>query len=252
MDNDLLIDFEDDSTSYETAKEETKKYKKIYNNHTTDFYCLLREKKYNVISHDSFDCHIDQIFQFPYIWDPYTGEREEKDPFGPFYFHPDDLIRFFYKRRLKLLWHEPKDITTGPNAGYYEGYYGEGVGSGEDILIPGRGFHPELYLFRLPIDDCYMPPYSDLSIITMGPKLTNDELALIDELAEKYHKHNYQNCYKKKRPSLALMKKLYDNALSKTPDLSKYKIDEKNLSKEELENLRNKANREAVTALINI
>ena len=74
------------------------------------------------------------------------------------------MIRHYYKRRLKLLWNEPKDESGG----FYQGYYGDAVGSGEEINIPGRGTHQELYLFRLPIDDCYLPPDSDLSVPTMG------------------------------------------------------------------------------------
>ena len=245
LDCDLLVEFEDEQTTVELPK-----YKNEYNKHTIEFYKTLREKKYNVISHDSFDCNLNNIFQYDDMWDPYTGEKiNEKDPFGGLCFHPDDLIHFYHKRRLKLLWNEPKDIVGGPNAGYYEGYYGDGLGSGENIYIPGRGDHIELYLFRLPVDDCYLPPDSDLSIITMGPKLTNDEIKQIDELAEKHHPYNYQYGYGKKRPSLAQMKKMYDTAISKTPDLSKFSVDENELDNEELMNYRARANREAVEEL---
>jgi hypothetical protein len=256
MNNDLLVDFDDENVHsddqnmrFEQQKEEKKiLYMKEYNKHTTEFYRNMREKKYNIISHDSFDCDIDYVFQFPFMWDPYTGEITEKDPHGPLYFHPDELIHFFYKRRLKMLWHEPKD----ENGGFYEGYYGDAVGSGEEINIPGRGIYPELYLFRLPIDDCYLSPDSDLSVITMGPRLTDKDVELIDELAEKYHKNNFQNCYRKKRPSLVKMKKLYDTAISKNPDITKYGVNLDELSDEKISEFKNRANREAVDALIKL
>ncbi len=241
------VDFDDSDITNKDVVIDEKKYDKEYNSDTTEFYKNMREKKYNIISHDVFNCNTEHVFKFKEMWDPYTGERIGDDPFGSLYFHPDELIRFYYKRRLKTLWTDQKDETGG----VYEGYYGDGVGSGEEINIPGRGIYPELYLFRLPIDDCYLAPNTDRSIITMGPKLTDEEVKLIDELAEKYHKDNYRNSFGKKRPSLYKMKLLYDTAISKHPDISKYCVDEKNMSKTELEELRNRANRDAVNELIN-
>jgi hypothetical protein len=205
----------------------------------------MREKKYNIISHDAFECKIEHTFAFPFMWDPYTGERCGKDPHGSLHFHPDDLIHFFYKRRLKMLWNEPKD----ENGGFFEGYYGDAVGSGYDIKIEGRGIYPELYLFRLPIDDCYLPKDSDLSIISMGPKLTEEDIVLIDELAEKYHKNNYQMCFRKQRPSLVKMKKFYDTAISNNPDITKLSEYSNNLNKEKIDELKSRVNREAVEEL---
>lgn len=206
MDDELFVDFDD---SCEIVKIEAKKYEQIYDEQTDEFYRNMRENKYNVISHDKFAYDVDQAFKFEYMWDPYTGELKEKDIFGPLYFDPNELIYFFYKRRLKLLWNESKD----ENGGYYEGYYGDAVGSGENIHIQGRGLHPELYLFRLPIDDCYLPKNSDLSIITMGPKLTLENIKQIDFLAETYHKNDYSNYYRKKRPSLEKIMELYNVAI---------------------------------------
>lgn len=250
MDDDLFVDFEETQPVIE-KKNNIVKYNDNYDDYTTNLYFVMREKKYNVISHDAFDCNTDHIFKYKYMWDPYTGEKKEEDPIGPLCFHPDDLIYFFYTRRKKLLWIESKDIVEGINEGVYEGYYGDGLGSGDNINIIGRGEYPELYLFRLPIDDCYLPPDSDKSIITMGPKLSDEEIKLIEELAE-CHQTNYQYFYGKKRPSLTLMKKLYDTAISKNPDISQYLTDKKkeDLTSEELYELKNRANREAVNALV--
>ena len=81
----------------------------------------------------------------------------------------------------------------------YEGYYGDLVGAGEDIMIQCRGTYPERYLFRLPISNCYLKKNQKLSIITMGPKLTEREICLLDRLLNKYwtHHHIYNEFYKK-------------------------------------------------------
>lgn len=209
---DMFIDFDNiDIIGPETGpiiKE--KKYDVQYNELTNEFYKNMREKKYNVFTHERIEYDEQTLFKFKYMWDPYTGCRKQEDPFGPLYFHPDDLINYFYKKRLNLLWNEPKDEFGG----YYQGYYGDGVGSGKDINISGRGIYPELYLFRLPIDDCYLPQDSDLSLISMGPILTDEEIKEIYNLAETYHKDNYVKFYYKKRPNLIEMKRLYELALN--------------------------------------
>lgn len=217
-DTELFVDFDECNISQE-IQQEIKSYDINYDEQTTVFYRNMREKKYNIISHDKFNYEPDYAFKFENMWDPYTGERKEKDKFGALYFDPDELIHFFYKRRLKLLWNEPKD----ENGGYYQGYFGDALGSGENILIKGRGLHPELYLFRLPIDDCYLEEDCDLSVITMGPKLTEQEIENIDYLAETYHKKNYYEVYKKNRPSLKKMKELYDIAINENAGEEKNK-----------------------------
>jgi hypothetical protein len=255
MNEDLLVDFEDDEP---VVVEKTVKYDDEYNEDTTVFYRTMREKKCDFVSHDIISCKPEHVFQYPYMWDPYTGEKKDTDPFGPLYFMPDELIYIFYKGRLKKLWIPPKDIVGGMDEGQYEGCYGEAVGCGEDLDIPTRGKFPESYNFRIPIDDCYLPPDSDKSIPSMGPKLTNEEIMEIEELAEKHHKNNYQNVFGKSRPSLVRMKQLYDLALSKTPDLTKVLEEdgvdnkEENLSSEEIREYRYKANIRAVNELMNM
>ena len=68
------------------------------------------------------------------------------------YFDPNTLIHYFYINRLKNLWID-ESIEDG---NYYQGHYGYAVGNGPDFEIKGRGKHPDWYLFRLPIIDCYM------------------------------------------------------------------------------------------------
>lgn len=244
--DDMMVDF----SQCEVIKKKKTLYDKDYDDTTTKFYRTLRENKINAIMQDNTGFYPEKSFCFRNQWDPYTGTRESDDPYGALYFHPDDLIRYFYTKRLNMLWTEQVDDINGH---YIQGYYGDAVGSGEDILIIGRGTYPESYLFRLPIFDCYLQTDSDMSLITMGPKLTNMELEEIDIIAEKVYKNNYRDQYGKKRPSLVLMKALYDQAISKEPDLEKvaeYQLSQtKHFSKEKLKELRDKANRLAVDAL---
>ena len=247
-DDNLLVDFSDCLEIVVNTKKNL--YEKNYDETTTKFYRTLRENKINAIMQDNSGFYPEKSFMFFDQWDPYTGTRTNKDPYGPLYFHPDDLIRYFYTKRLNMLWIDQKNENHGH---YIQGYYGDAVGSGEDILITGRGIYPESYLFRLPIFDCYLENDSDMSLITMGPKLTNEELQKIDEIAENIYKNNYQVLYKKKRPSLAKMKEYYDQAISTEPIISNVPeyvaLKDKKLTDEKLIEFRNKANRIAVESL---
>ncbi len=180
----------------------------IYDSTTMEFYRILRKNKLEVFTREPVNEK--QYFKFEYQWDPYTGERKDKDPYGALYFHPDNLIYHFYSKRLEGLWVEPKDEANG----FYTGYYDYFIGAGENIEIIGRGCFPELYLFRLPIPDCYLTKDNNMSVVTMGPKLTDGEIELIDKLAEKYFKNNYKIRFNKQRPILKFMKQLYDQALN--------------------------------------
>ena len=242
---DELIDFSEcDDSSLHSKINNKKDYDCDYDQTTTEFYRVVRERKLNVITQEGNNFYPEKSFKFPYQWDPYTGEREKLDPHGPLYFHPDDLIHYFDIKKLDNLWTEPKDDVGG----YFAGYYGDAVGSGDNILIKGRGIYPELYLFRLPISNCYLPKKYDMSLITMGPKLTMDELEEIDKLANEYYKKNYNKTYGKARPSLVLMKKLYDEAISTNPDITSIIGNIKPTGKN-LESIKGRANRNAVELL---
>jgi hypothetical protein len=104
----------------------------------------------------------------------------------------------------------------------------------------------------LPIIDCYLPKNCDLSLITMGPKLTLENLAEIDRLNEKYYKNYYLLKYKSSLPSLLKMKEIYDQVISQTPNLEIFGIkkeDENNIDNNELLTLRTSANYKAVEKL---
>ena len=228
----------------------------IYDDTTTEYYRVIRNRKISTIMQDDIGFYPEKSFKFPYMWDPYTGERMKnkngtlkEDPYGPLYFHPDDLIHYYYLKRLDKLWCDPKDEAGG----YFQGWYDDGVGSGKDMFLTGRGSYTELYLFRLPIHDCYLHPDHDMSLITMGPELTIDEINEIENLAETNYTSNYKSKYGKPRPSLKQIKALHDQAISKTPDLSTtYKINRSNehsISKEKLKEYRDAENRLAVDKL---
>jgi hypothetical protein len=175
------------------------------------------------------------------MWDPYTGEKTEPDPFGPLYFDPDSLIHYYYINRLKNLWNEPVDEING----LYEGYYDMLLGSGNNINIIGRGECPEKYLFRIPIIDCYLEKDYNKSIITMGPRLTDEEAKEIDTIAQK-HPLNYKAMFSKTRPSLYKMKKYYDEAINDNPNITLRIID---YSEEKIKELKYLANCKAVDKL---
>lgn len=243
---DLLVDFSDCVESL-TENSVTGLYDKKYNEITTRFYRTLREGKLDVIMQDNFEFNPERGFKFKEKWDPYTGERHCADPYGPLYFHPDNLIYYFYINRLNTLWTNEID----ENNGVFQGYYNDAVGAGDDMLIKGRGTYSERYLFRLPVTNCYLEEGCDLSIPVMGPKLTDDEVEQIDMLAEKYFTNNYRQQYGKKRPSLKLMKRLYDQAISKNPDLTKLNdfVEGKRYTENQLSNFKNRANRIAVDTI---
>ena len=243
-DDDMFVDFSDCVTTISNPK---KLYDKNYDDTTTKFYRAVRETQLNVIMQDNTGFNPERSFKFAYKWDPYTGIREGLDPYGPLYFHPDDLIHYFYMKRLNMLWTDQID----ENGGVYEGYYGDALGSSDNIMIKSRGTYPETYLFRLPIVNCYLEKGYDMSIITMGPRLTDEEVIEIDETAENVYKNNYKELYGKRRPSLRLMKNLYDQAISDHPDLARipgYNPNKK-ISVNDLDALKYKANRLAVDAL---
>lgn len=203
-------------------KKKEDKYKIIknikYNNDTTDYYVGLRKTKQDPISMDI----INNAFEFHNMWDPYTGEIQEKDPYGPLCFDPDNLIFSFWKKRLSNIWISENDSQEG----YYEGYFGSGLGIGSNFYIVGRGTHPERYIFRIPIIDIYLTEDHNEQITTLGPKLTDEDIESIYNLSLK-NINNYKKKFKKERPNIIIMKLLFDIAISKEPEIIIKKNQEK-------------------------
>lgn len=247
--DEILLD--DDTVIFEDIKEEPKlKIEELkkpnYDNTTLEKYRVFRLRKMDPISYT--ETEDDYAFKFPYVWDPYTGERKTLlDEFGPLYFDPDVLIKYYFTKILTKLWVQPSD----ENGGYYEGYYDDGAGAGEDFYLPSRGYHPEWYLFRLPIPNCYLTKENNSQFITFGPKLTDDEVIEIDRLANS-RPDNFKEMFGHNRPSLFEMKKLYDQAISKIPTLPNIPLLKEGGSEEELKILYNKANRMAIDSLVKL
>jgi hypothetical protein len=157
------------------------------------------------------------MFSFKYMWNPINGERCGIDKVGPLYFNVIELYNHYYNNRYNGLW-TPSSYDPVLKQSY-EGYYGDLVGSGKDIKINSRGFHPDKYLFRLPIHDCYLYEDHNHSVVTMGPLLTNEEITEIDKIIlnlPQQHKH-----YVKSYSTLSAMKAMYDNALDENPTVDK-------------------------------
>ena len=181
------------------------------------------------------------IFKFEYTWNPYNGIRSNmKDLSGPLCFDPNALIHYFYTNRLNNLWkdeeYNPEDNT------FLQGYYGDAIGGFPEFNIIGRGKHPEMYLFRLPIIDCYLEDGHCRQIVTMGPILNNNEIKKINTIA---NKKLFKSTYKYKKPNLVNLKKLYDEAVDPLKSYDSFE-----LSKEEIANIKYQINTSAVQRLL--
>ena len=179
-----------------------------YDKTTTETYRINRLLSIDPITNEKISEELK--FKFKEKWDPLTGKRASIDEIGPLCFNTINLYRFYMKNRTNGLWNPP----TNDNTGYYQGYYGDLVGSGINININSRGSYPEKYLFRLPIVDCYLTKNHNHSLITMGPILTDAEINEIDYIIT--HKSTLKN-----QPKLSLIKKWYDKAITDVIDYNK-------------------------------
>ena len=251
-----FVDFSNDELSVNFAElmalpEKKNEISEIKYDHTTrEKYKACRHRKMDPIL--LVDLEDQYAFKFKYKWDPYTGERLLdkngkwiEDENGPLCFDPDVLIKNYFVKRLDKLWVKPSDDQNG----YYEGYYDDSVGAGSDFYLSGRGYHPEWYIFRIPIIDCYLTEDHNNQYITFGPKLTDDEINELEKLAN-LRPNNYKQMYGYTRPSLLLMKKLYDNAISKTPRLENININ--TIPKDDLQTYYNRENRLCVDQLVKL
>jgi hypothetical protein len=207
--NDGLFEFDSSDIVVTTPEIAGNLYTKKYDDTTTEYYRVLRTTKLDPFF--NINLQDDKSFKFYQQWDPYTGDRIKDDPYGPLVFCPDGLIKYFYSNRLNNLWVDESDEADG----FFEGRYDMAVGTGKTISIIGRGDCPDKYLFRIPIQDCYLTNEHKQVFITMGPMLTDAEITEIDRLAN-LNENNYFQQFGKKRPSLQLIKQYYDQAIDKT------------------------------------
>lgn len=220
LDQDTFIDFTKCSikNNINDTNDMCKPIKYDFDKTTTETYRVMRELQLDPISHEKVPSNLQ--FKFEYMWDPITGERLEKDQHGSFCFNVLSLAKNFYYNRLRMLWVDG-DIIDGIK---YEGYYGDGMKAGDDIYVPSRGISKHMHLFRLPVIDCYLTKDFNYSIITMGPKLNDDEINQIQCILNNY----YKSVNKKYKINLCKIRDLYNIAINKnsTDDEAKNSIEE--------------------------
>lgn len=188
-----------------------------------------------------------QSFQFPDRWNPYTGERLQQDSNGPLYFDPVTLVRYFYTNRLNHLWVNTQNTENGEIIPAH--YDHDGLANGPNFYISSRGSHPDWYLFRLPILDCYLRKDHMDQSVTMGPKLTDQEIKKIDDLAQ-LNKQEYENTYHRPLPSLQTIKEFYEMAIDPCPYLPGVPPElEPFVDPEDLSRMRRQVNTQAVEYL---
>jgi hypothetical protein len=189
--------------------------KKKYDKVTTETYCVKRRLEKCAITGENI---IDSCkFKFKYMWNPLNGERTGIDKVGPLYFNIITLYNHYFNNRLTGLWTPSTYDPVSKQS--YEGYYGDLVGAGKNIKINSRGYHPDKYLFRLPIQDCYLYEDHNHSIVTMGPLLTDEEISEIDVLLLKLTQQYRSQL--KSYITLSALKAIYDNALEENPSSEK-------------------------------
>lgn len=214
----------------------TKEYCNKYNKTTTEQYRVMRKLKIDPITGEKIK--INATFQFKYIWDPYTGKPTTTvDPMGPLHFNPLSLVKHIYTNRLNYLYHEGQ--------GEWEGYYGDACGAGKQCYINNKGYHPERYLFRIPIIDCYLTDDHNTQNITLGPELTDNDVADIDRMVAQNF-NAYRRLYKSRPPSLAQIKQQYEIAITECPMITD-RID--NMTQNEFNYINTQANYQAVNNL---
>ena len=189
------------------------KLKKLSNKYdkSNDRYDRFRKEKIDPIllmELPLFDMKDKDLFIYKNKWNPYNGEILGVDPTGPLFFDPNTLIHYFYINRLNNLWIN----DTYEDGEYIQGHYGDAVGNGPEFNIQGRGKHPDWYLFRLPIMDCYLNKDHCHQSVTMGPILNNEEIKKLYNLSKRYKK-KFKEVYGYKRPNLIEMKNLYDKCI---------------------------------------
>jgi hypothetical protein len=221
FDDNYFIDFNNLGINNigDSSKSISKKIEYNFDKTTTETYRVIRELKLDPITLEKIPSSLE--FKFEYMWDPITGDRLNKDPNGPFCFNVLTLTKNFYYNRLRMLWIDGETIDNIK----YEGYYGDGVGAGEDLYVPSRGISKHMHLFRLPIIDCYLPKEFNYSIITMGPKLTDDEINQIQDIIDMHYKtkKNIRN-----KIDIKKIRDLYNIAINKssTEKIARNAIDE--------------------------
>jgi hypothetical protein len=191
-------------------KKDKKTYKKILKlinlyiqNNNSTFYIKNRINNICPLSLEQ----IERGYKVDTIWNPFTGIFTNLlDPFGPISFDTDYLIYFFYTNRLRHIYVHGSYNTSG--------HLGDAIGQYPNFKIPGRGSHPEWYLFRLPLTDCYTEK-NNLKYVTMGPELTRNDIIEIYNIS--LHNKTYEKKFNKKIPNIVKLFDIYYTVVNKCP-----------------------------------
>lgn len=195
--------------TYKKILKKMNEYIKINNK----FFYL--ENRLNKICPLSFE-KVNNGYEVENIWNSFSGNFTNiKDSFGALIFDPDFLVHYFYKNRLKYIYTHGDLNSTG--------FLGDAIGKFPEFNIPGRGNHPEWYLFRLPINDCYIDNKC-VKYVTMGPKLTKKDVIDIYNIAKV--NRTYTSKFNNPLPNIIDLYDIYHIIINKCP----YKIDSTVLS----------------------
>ena len=146
------------------------------------------------------------------MWNSVTGEfLNTKDPFGSLIFDVNYLVNYFYINRLRHIYTHGNLNQTG--------LFGDAIGKYPNFYLSGRGNNPQWYLFRLPINDCYINK-DHLKYITMGPKLSFQDIINIYDLCKRLN--TYHLLFNRPLPNIVEMYKIYHKIIEKCP----YQFDE--------------------------
>ena len=211
--NDIFVDFRGTEVDNKFVK---KDYVKKYDDETTNKYKSMRKFRVDPIKREVIDKKI-PTFKVKKMWDSLTGLFEDKDdPHGPLHFDPVELAKYFYLHILDHIWREEDEdnyedvLEEGPL---------EGLGTGENFLIKGRGEYPEYFVWRLPIKDCYVIEGTEKFIPLKGPKLSLSQIEKLQKLIEKCPKSHVHKTFIN-MPNMVHMYKLYMEAINPDPDIS--------------------------------
>ena len=216
IDTSSLFIFSEDTTDTNVQKSKKDHYLN-YDHLTTGRYKAMRLMKTCPICDEVVDS---APYLVPTMWDSITGEFiDQDDPHGPLYFHPVCLIECFYHNRMNCLL--SNELDEGAHGGYYEAVPGDALGAGEDMET-SRGNYPELFLWRIPINDCYLENGLSRSVPLKGPKLARDDIVKLKKIADKLPSREWSDRFIM-LPEILKIYDTYMEAISKHPDTSKTK-----------------------------
>ena len=103
----LLVDFSGVHLKNITNNKAKPTYSKDYDDLTSNYYKSHRIQKSDPITFE--ELKEETCFSYYKMWNPYTGEILDNDPFGPLCFNPVSIISHIYYSRLNNLWISESD-----------------------------------------------------------------------------------------------------------------------------------------------